>query len=211
VLAPTPLATRPAQIYTQAMSLDVALVSFKGQSTAASVFGTLRDRVGSAVWTTEVAIVEHLGHDRMSVRGTFAGRYVDVEETDRVSEPGTGEGALTGAVVGAIFGPPGIASGLVLGGIVGAEAGKPSEREPEPELLIEELRKALPSGHSAIVLLAEPTHVDALLTALDGSDQAVVVRRALTAEQASALITSIAADPTASRGPTETGDGTSGV
>jgi hypothetical protein len=89
------------------MSLDLALVGFKGQSTAASVYGTLRDRVGSAApWTSEVAIVEHHGHDRMSVRGTFASRYVDVEETDHVSHPAAAEGALTGAVVGVIFGPP---------------------------------------------------------------------------------------------------------
>jgi uncharacterized membrane protein len=194
------------------MSLDLALIGFKGESTAASMFGILRDRVGSdAPWTSEVAIVEHLGHDRMSVRGTFAGRYVDVEETDHVSEPGAAEGALTGAVVGTIFGPPGLAAGLVLGGIAGAESAKPTEVEPEPELLVDDLRAAVPSGHSAIALLADPTHVDALLSALDESDQSVVVRRSLTAEQASSLIASVAADPPASRGPTVKGDSTSGA
>jgi uncharacterized membrane protein len=188
------------------VSLDLALIGFKGESTAASVFGTLRDRVGRAApWTSEVAIVEHLGNDRMSVRGTFGSRYVDVEETDRISETGAGEGALTGAVLGAIFGPPGFASGLVIGGIIGAETGKPTELEPEPELLINELREAVPSGHSAIALLAEPAHVDAMLSALNGSQQVDVVRRPLTAEQASALIASIAADPPASRGPTRGG------
>jgi uncharacterized membrane protein len=191
------------------MSLDLALIGFKGESTAAGVFGRLRDRADrGAPWTSEVAIVEHLGHDRMSVRGTFAGHYVDVEETDHVSGPGTAEGALTGAVVGAIFGPPGLASGFVLGGIVGAEAGKPTDLEPEPQILIDELRNAVPSGHSAIALLAEPTHVDAMLSALGESDQVVVVRRTLTAEQASSLIASIAGDPPASRGPTVKGDAT---
>jgi uncharacterized membrane protein len=191
------------------MSLDFALVSFKGQATAASVFGTLRDRVGSDTpWTNEVAIVEHLGNDRMSVRGTFGSRYVDVEETDHVSGPGTTEGALTGAVVGAIFGPPGLAAGFVLGGTIGAEAGKPTQVEPEPRLLIDELREAVPSHHSAIALLADPTHVDAMLSALGETDKAVVVRRTLTAEQASALIASIAADPAASHGPTVKGDST---
>jgi uncharacterized membrane protein len=192
------------------MSLDLALIGFKGQSTAASVFGMLRDRVGSAApWTSEVAIVEHHGHDRMSVRGTFASRYVDVEETDHVSGPGAAEGALTGAVVGVIFGPPCFAAGMVLGGIIGAEAGTPTELEPEPELLIDELRQAVPSGHSAIALLADPTHVDALLSALGQSDQIVVVRRALSAERASSLIASIAGDPPASRGPTVKGDSAS--
>jgi uncharacterized membrane protein len=189
------------------MSLDLALIGFKGESTAASVFGTLRERVGSAApWTSEVAIVEHLGNDRMSVRGTFASRYVDVEETDHISEPGAGEGALTGVVLGAVFGPPGWAAGLVLGGIIGAEAGTPTERESEPELLIDELRHAVPSGHSALALLAEPAHVDAMLSALVESDHAVVVRRSLTAEQASALTASIAGDPPASPGPTAQGE-----
>jgi uncharacterized membrane protein len=189
------------------MSLDLALIGFKGQSTAASEFGTLRDRAGNAApWTSEVAIVEHHGNDRMSVRGTFASHYVDVEETDHVSQPRAAEGALTGAVVGVIFGPPGLAAGLVLGGIAGAEAGKPTEVEPEPGPLIDELRAAVPSGHSAIALLAEPAHVDALLSALHESDHAAVVRRSLTAEQATALIASVAAEPPASGGPTVQGD-----
>jgi uncharacterized membrane protein len=113
--------------------------------------------------------------------------------------------------VGAIFGPPGFASGLVVGGIIGAETGKPTELEPEPELLINELREAVPSGHSAIALFAEPAHVDAMLSALGESHQVAVVRRPLTAEQASALIASIAADPPASRGPTYKGNRASSV
>jgi uncharacterized membrane protein len=185
------------------VSLDLALITFKGEPAAASAFGTLRDRVGrTAAWTSEVAIVEHYRSGRMSVRGTFDGHYVDVEETDHVSVPGAGEGALTGAVVGVIFGPPGFAAGMVLGGLIGAEAGKPTELEAEPELLINELRDAVPRDHSAIALLAEPAHVDDLLSALGDSSNASVVRRPLSAEQASALIASIAADPPASRGPT---------
>lgn len=194
------------------MSLDLALIVFKGQPTAASVFGTVRDHVGSDTpWTSEVAIVEHLGNDRMSVRGTFASRYVDVEETDHFSAPGAGEGALTGALLGAIFGPSGFAAGLVLGGITGAEVGEPTEQEPEPELLIDELRKAVPSHHSAIALLAEPAHVDAMLSALGESGQVTALRHTLTAEQASALVASVAADPPASRGPTKKGGSASGV
>jgi uncharacterized membrane protein len=182
------------------MGLDLALVGFKGQPTAASVFGAMRDHVGGAApWVSEVAIVEHHGNDRMSVRGTFASHYVDVEEGDHVSQTGAGEGALTGVVLGAVFGPPGWAAGFVLGGLIGAETGKPTDVESEPELLIDELRAAVPSGHSAIALLAEPAHVDAMLSALGDSNHAVVVRRPLTAEQASALVASVAEDPLAQR------------
>jgi hypothetical protein len=45
-----------------------------------------------------------------------------------------------------------------------------------------------------------------MLSALGESGQVVVVRRTLSAEQASALIASVAADPPASRGPTHKGD-----
>ena len=190
------------------MSLDLALIGFKGEATAASEFGKLRDRAGTAApWTSEVAIVEHAGHGRMSIRGTFVGRYVDVEEKDHVSQPGAAEGALTGAVVGVFFGPPGLAGGLVLGGVIGAVAAPPTEAEEEPTLLVDQLRDAVPPDHSAIALLADPTHVDALLSALDPTDHAVVVRHSLTAEQTSAITASLAAEPSASPAPTVQGQG----
>jgi uncharacterized membrane protein len=194
------------------MDLDLALVGFKGQSTAASVFGTLRDRVGSNTpWTNEVAIVEHHANDRMSLRGTFASRYVNVDEADHFSDSGAARGALTGVLLGAVFGPPGWAAGLVLGATIGAETGHATEVEPEPEPLIDELRDAVPSGHSAIALLADPSHVDAMLSALGESGEVNVVRRSLAAEQASALIASVAADPPASRGPIGRRDSVSGA
>jgi hypothetical protein len=69
------------------MSLDLAPIRFRGETTPASEFGTIRAGVGSeAPRTHEVAIIEHLHNDRMSVRGTFAERHVDVEETDHLCE-----------------------------------------------------------------------------------------------------------------------------
>ena len=46
------------------------------------------------------------------MRGTFAGRYVDVDERGDVIGKRTAERALTRAVAGAFFGPPGFAVGL---------------------------------------------------------------------------------------------------
>lgn len=182
------------------MSLALALVTFHGETAAASAFGRMRERAESdAPWTHEVAIVEHLRGGRVSVRGTFANRYVDVEETDHVSEPGAAEGALTGGLVGLLFGPPGLAAGLVLGGVIGAEVGKPTEVELEPEPLVEELREAVPKGDSAVVLLAEPAHVDAMLATLP-ERHGDVIRHLLTEAQTSALIASLSAAPPASSG-----------
>jgi hypothetical protein len=65
--------------------------------------------------------------------------------------------------------------------------GKPTEveAEPEPETLVDELRAAVPKGGSAVVLLAAPEHVDALLAELAGTD-GEVTRRSPSAEQSRA-------------------------
>jgi uncharacterized membrane protein len=188
------------------MSLDLALIRFPGETKAASLFGAMRTSEGShpAPWTHEVALVEHHRNGRMSVRGTFASHYVDVDEADQVSESGALEGALTGALVGAIFGPPGFAAGLVLGGTAGAEGGRPTKVEAVPKPLVDALRSSVPEGASAIGLLAAPMHVDAMLSALGDTDGAAF-RGTLTAEQASALRAMVNGAPMASAGPREEG------
>ncbi len=189
------------------MSLDLALIRFPGETKAASVFGAMRASEGShpAPWTHEVGLVEHHRNGRVSIRGTFANHYVDVDGADHVSESGALEGALTGALVGGIFGPPGFAAGLVLRGAVGAEARRPKEVEAAPKPLVDALHSSVPTGASAIVLLAAPMHVDGMLSALGDADGAVF-RRTLTDEQASALRATVNAAPMASAGPLEQGE-----
>ena len=100
---------------------------------------------------TRSRFVEHHRHDRIVVRGTFAGRYVDVDERGDVIGKRTSEGAMTGALVGTLFGPPGFAFGLV----AGATAGGLSEAERAPHLhdtFLDEIRV----GGAAEVLGAAP-------------------------------------------------------
>jgi uncharacterized membrane protein len=186
------------------MRLDVALVGFPTQHGAVSAFSASSE---NAPWRQEVAFVERHHNGRVSVRGTFAGHYVDVEESDHTSEAGTLEGALTGTLVGAIFGLglPGAAFGFVVGGAVGAVVGKPTEVESEPATLLDELRGAVPTGGSAVVLLAAPEHVDAMLAALADSG-GEVTRRTLDADQSSRLERELKATPTASPGPSREGE-----
>jgi uncharacterized membrane protein len=185
------------------MRLDAGLVAFKSQHGAVSAFSA--DST-DAPWRHEVAFVEHLHNGRVVVKGTFAGHYVDVEESDHVSDTGAAEGALTGTLVGAIFGLgfPGAAFGFVFGGTVGAVFGRPSESESEPKPLIDELREAVPTGGSAVVLFASPEHVDAMIAALSGSG-GEITRRSLSDEQTAALESLLRAAPQASSGPTEQG------
>jgi uncharacterized membrane protein len=190
------------------MSLDLALIVFEGEASASSVFGTMRDRVGDdAPWTHEAAVVEHRRNGRMSIRGTFDGHYVDVDESDHISQPGAARGALTGVLIGAVLGPPGWAAGFALGGIIGSQVARPTETETEPEGLVEELRDAVPREKSAIALLAAPEHVDAMLAALHEKHESVL-RRTLTVGQAAAILASVSSAPRASSGPSRAGEAT---
>jgi hypothetical protein len=61
-------------------TLDIAVVTFDGVVGAERAFADVRDGAGSDPWLQKVAFVEHHHHNRVVVHGTFAGRYLDVEE-----------------------------------------------------------------------------------------------------------------------------------
>lgn len=183
------------------MDLDFALVRFDGEGTAVECFAAVRDRPGAdPQWTREVGFVEHHHSGRMLLRGTFAGHYVDVDESDHVSQKGAGEGAVAGGLIGVLLGPPGIAVGLLAGGLVGAQAGDASDSETEPQALAGRLREGVPRGGSAIVLFGPPPDVDEMLAEIGdrGREQ---IRRTLTPEEAAALEASLSSTPPASAPP----------
>ena len=135
------------------MSLDLALLVFHHIEGAERAYAGMLETSGPQPWVHEVSFVEHHRHDRIVVRGTFAGRYVDVDERGDVIGKRTGEGALTGALVGFLFGPAGFAVGLVAGGA----AGGLSEAEHAPHLhdaFLDEVRAEVPAKSSALLLLA---------------------------------------------------------
>lgn len=183
------------------MSLDLAVVRYGGEGTAVERYTAARERVTSRLspssppqWTQDVGFVERHHSGRLLIRGTFAGHYVDVDESDSVSQKGAGEGAVTGGIVGVLLGPPGIAVGLIVGAIVGYRVGGSKEVEDEPQALADALREAVPNSSSAIVMIAPAAEVDELLAAL-GEGAADVVRRTLSDEEEAALEASLRAAP----------------
>jgi uncharacterized membrane protein len=176
------------------MSLDLALMVFDHVEGAERAYTHLSGAAASGPWVREIAFVEHHRHDRIVVRGTFAGRYVDVDEHGDVIGKRTAEGALTGAVVGALFGPPGFAAGLVVGGT----AGGLDEAAHVPHLhdaFLDEVRAEVPMKSSAILLLASPEHVDSMVGAFEGRGR--LVQHHLTPQAAQALQDAVAGRPRA--------------
>lgn len=183
------------------MALDLALAVFDHPNGAERAFGNVRQRAGDAEWMHEVAFVEHHKRGRIVVRGTFAGRYLDIEDESDPLGKEVAVGALTGAVVGAVFGPPGFAAGLVTGGAVGGLV-EGSHVEELHGGFFDEVREDVPENHSALVLLAAPEHVDGMLAALEG-DGGEVTRRTLSDNAVAQLTASVSDAPPAASPPGE--------
>jgi uncharacterized membrane protein len=177
------------------VSLDLAVAQFDGEGTAVQRYAAAKERSArDARWAHEVGFVEHHRNGRLLLRGTFAGHYLDIDESDRVSQKGAGEGAVAGGLVGVLLGPAGIAVGLVAGGVIGSHSGDQAEIEAEPEALADQLRAAVPRSSSAIVLIAQASDVDEMLAALDKSERGII-RRTLTAQEAAELEASLSTAP----------------
>jgi uncharacterized membrane protein len=185
------------------VSLDLALVVFDHIEGAEHAYADALDASRGAPWTQEIAFVEHHRHDHIVVRGTVAGRYVDIDEEGDVIGKRTAEGALTGALAGALFGPAGIAVGLTAGGTIGGL----DQAEHAPALhdaFIDEVRADVPEKSSAVLLLASPEHVDAMVAAFDGR-RGRLVRHSLSPEGAEALAAAVAGSPAAAPSASEAG------
>jgi len=178
------------------MPIDLAVLTFDHVEGAERAFGNVRARAHDAPWVDEVAFVEHRRRGRIVIRGTFAGRYLDVDDIGDALGRDTVIGSLTGALVGAAFGWFGFAAGLVAGGAIGGLI----QAEHIPQLegeLFDELRADVPEGSSAVMLLAGPEHVDAMIAAFDGLGGRLV-RRTLSEEALAALTAAAAGSPPAS-------------
>lgn len=181
-----------------ASRVDLAVTRFDGEGTAVQRYAAAKERaVGDPPWTHRVGFVERHHSGRLLLRGTFAGHYLDVDESDHVAQRAAGEGAVAGGLVGVLLGPPGIAVGLTLGAVVGSQVGHPSDVEAEPEAVAEQVREVVPRSSSAVVLIGAAEHVDEMLAALADGSQGVL-RRTLSAEEQAALEASLDTAPPAS-------------
>lgn len=101
------------------LPIDLAVLIFDRVERAERAFGNVRGRAADSPWVDEVAFVERRRRGRIVIRGTFAGRYLDVDDTGDAMGRDTVIGTLTGVLVGAVFGWFGFAAGLVVGGSIG--------------------------------------------------------------------------------------------
>jgi uncharacterized membrane protein len=177
------------------MSLDLAVLVFRHTSGADYAYANVHDAVGDADWMRKLAFAEHHRRDRMVVRGTVAGRYVDVDGEGDVTGSDAVHGAEAGAAAGALLGPPGFAAGMVAGAAIGGL----EQARSVPEFhsaLVDELRTEVPKGGSAVVLLADPAAVQTMIAAFT-EEKGTLVRHHLSDEASQVLEDSVRDAPPA--------------
>ncbi len=161
------------------MAVEMAAVTFDGTHTAEQELSALRTS-RSDPWLIEVAVLEHHGSGRYSVKATSA----DYGEENHV-RAGIAIGAGTGLLLAMIGGPLGIllwtAVGAVAGGAFGS-AGRPGAFDP----IVEKVKDALPRSTSALILVAENETAGELVAAV-GAKGRQVLRQPLTDEQVNQL------------------------
>src|ERR1700727_3913222 len=106
----------------EATGPDFALMGFKHTEGAERASADAVSRVSGEPWAQEIAFVEHHQRDRIVVRGTFAGHYVDADDAGDFIGDRTAEGVIAGGADGLLFGPAGLAVGLLAGRVAGGIA-----------------------------------------------------------------------------------------
>jgi uncharacterized membrane protein len=179
------------------MRLDLAVMVYKHIDDADHAYADACVADRDAPWLREATVVEHHRHDRIEVRGTVAGHWVDADDQQDVIGNKTVEGALTGGLVGIAFGPAGLAAGLAAGGSIGGQA-QADSGEHLHSAFFDEVRADVPPKSSAIVLLAAPEHVDQMVAALEGGHRkGQLNRRELSDEMTDSLVEAVGSAPPA--------------
>ena len=176
---------------------DIAILTFHHVDGAERAYADVLADAAGAPWTREVAFVEVHHKHRVTVRGTFAGHFLDVEDVGDAIGRDTGEGAIAGGLVGLAFGPPGVAVGLVTGGVIGGTLEAGHVHAPRGALY-DELREDVPEKSSAVLVYAPPDDVDAMIAAF-GDRHDRVIRHTPTPEEAAALEAAVRQAPLAAQ------------
>jgi hypothetical protein len=185
-----------------ATTSDIAILTFPHTEGAERAYGEVAPRAAGSAWPREVVLVECHHRGRIVMRGTFAGRYVNVDDLGDAIGKDTAEGAVAGAVLGLALGPPGLAAGLVTGGTIGGVIQAGDVARPVGELF-DEVRASVPEGHSAILAYAPAADIDEMIAAF-GARAERVKRHTPAPAEAQALLDAVRDAPPAAgppRGP----------
>lgn len=131
---------------------------FDGRKSAMKAFYTLEDYSPAYAWIDDLAVVSRGKHGHIKVRSTWA--------QDNSGEAGLGWGAVTGGLIGLLFGPGGALAGAAVGGSLGGLVGVGIDASVDDPAL-DDFAAALVNDTSALVLVAEEETLADFATAVE--------------------------------------------
>ena len=118
---------------------------FDGRKSAMKALDTLEDYSPAYAWIDDLAVVSRGKHGHIKVHSTWA--------QDNSGEAGLGWGAITGGLIGLLFGPGGALAGAAVGGSLGGLVGVGMDASVKDPAL-DDFAAALVNDTSALVLVA---------------------------------------------------------
>ena len=131
---------------------------FDGKKTAGKALDTLEDYTPAYAWIDDVAVVTKSKHGSIRVHSTWA-------QDDSSIGAGTGFGAVTGAMVGLLFGPAGALAGAMTGVSLGFLFGASADMALDDPRL-DDFAEALVNATSALILVGEDATLEEFTAAV---------------------------------------------
>lgn len=134
-------------------------IIFDGKKTAGKAFQTMEDYTPAYVWIDDVAVVSKSQYGTVRVHSTWA-------EDDSDVGAGTGFGALTGGLLGLMFGPAGALAGALTGGSLGFLFGASVDLALDDPRL-DDFAESLVDDSSALILVGDETNLADFASAVE--------------------------------------------
>ena len=122
-------------------------VTFEGKKTAGKALDTLEDYAPAYVWIDDLAEVSVSKHGSIRIHSTWA-------QDDSAVGAGFGWGAITGGVIGLLFGPGGALAGAAIGSSMGGLFGLTVDATFDDPAL-DDFADSLVNDSSALILVGE--------------------------------------------------------
>lgn len=134
-------------------------VTFEGKKTAAKALDTLEDYTPAYAWIDDVALVSVSKHGSIRIHSTWA-------QDDSAVGAGIGWGAITGGLIGLLFGPGGALAGAALGSSMGGLIGLTDDVAFDDPAL-DDFAASLTDDSSALILVGDVATVADFGTVLE--------------------------------------------
>ena len=152
---------------------------FDGKKTAGKALDTLEDYTPAYAWIDDAAVVSKSKHGSIRVHSTWAQDDSDVCA-------GSGLGALTGAVVGMLFGPAGAIAGAMTGGSLGMLFGASADMAfDDPRL--DDFADSLVYDSSSLILVGDDDALTEFTAAVEPFGGGKVIQTDLNEDDIKAL------------------------